>query len=103
MTPFDLGLELRQALEGNRDRLLDAEGIERAGDPLGEERAVHAHLENHAGEDLPDFIEAGEDEGASAVRVMHIAGPVPDIKHLAGLGNGAKLRVVAPLSFFCLL
>ncbi len=82
---LDLLLQLGEALEGDRDRVLDAERIERTDDLLGEERAVHAHLEDRARQDLPDFIEAGEDEGASAVRVMHIAGTVPDIEDLPGL------------------
>ena len=96
---LDFPFQLREALEGYRDRVLDAERIERVDDLLGEERAVHAHLEDHVGQDLPDFIEAGEDERASAVRVVHVAGTVPDIEDLPGLCYGTEQRIVAPLSF----
>ena len=51
------------------------------------------------GQDVPDFIEAGEDERASAVRVVHVAGTVPDIEDLPGLCYGTEQRIVAPLSF----
>ena len=98
VTPLNLGLRLRHALESDRDRVLDAEGIQRANDLMREERAVHAHLENHVGQDFADFADAVEDEGAGALGVVEVAGTVPYIKHLAGLGHGAKQRVVAPLS-----
>ena len=47
---LDHGLQLRQALEGDRDRVLDAESIQCADDLIGEERAVHAHLEAPRGQ-----------------------------------------------------
>jgi len=36
----------------------------------------------------------------SAIGVMHIAGPVPDIEDLPGLGDDAKEGIVAALSLF---
>ena len=95
---LDLLLQLREALEAHRDRVLDAQRIERANDLLGEERAVHAHLEDHLGQDLPYFIEAAEDEAPGAIGVVHVAGTVPYIQHLTGLRNGAEQRVVAALA-----
>ncbi len=96
---LDLPFQLREALEGYRNRVLDSERTKRMGDLLAEERAVHAHLEYHVGQDLPHVIETGEDERSRTVRVVHVAGTVPDIEDLPGLCYGTEQRIVAPLSF----
>ena len=98
-TLLDLWLQLGKALKRGRDRALDAERIERADDLLGEEGALLRHLEDHAGEISPDLVDAGEDEVARAVRVMHIAGAVPDSEDLHVLCQSTEQGVIAPRAF----
>ena len=92
-TLFDLLLQLRKALKGHRDGVLNAQHVQRADDLIAEEGAVHAHFEDCGGQDLPHFPEATQDEAPSAVGVVYVAGAMPDIQDLPGLSDGAKQRV----------
>jgi hypothetical protein len=71
---LDAWLQGAEALEGHRDRKLNA------------------------GKCGTHWLDARADEGLGAVGVLHVAAAVQQIKHLGGLGDGAEQGVVAALT-----
>lgn len=97
VTPLDLHLQLSQVRACHRKRVLDAERIQRANDLITEECAVQSALDDYAGQDLADFPDVGENEGADSPGRVDLVGTMPYIKCLAGLRHSAQLQVVASL------
>ena len=92
-------LQLRKAFEGHRDRELHAELVQGRNDVVAEKGAVHPHLDVYARQCRADFVDAGEDELASTVGIVNVAGTEEEVEDLAGLGDGTEERVVASLAF----
>ena len=92
-------LELRTAFEGHRDGEFDATVVKRDDNVVVVEGAVHANLEVYAGQCLPDFLDASQNEIAGAVRIVNVAGAEEEVEDLSGLGDGTEQRVVAALAF----
>lgn len=75
------------APKGHRDGVLVTEGIEGSDDLRGEECAAHADIKDGWWQ---DSIAAGEDEGRCAVRVVQVAGAVPDMEDRTGRRRGTR-------------
>jgi len=96
---FDQCLEGGKALERDADRELNTFGIKHGDDVIAEKGAVHARLNDAARQNRLDFPHAGEDEYLGAIGIVYVTGAMPDIEDLSSLGDGAKQRVVAALTF----
>jgi len=96
---FDQRLECAKAFEWHADGELHAFGIKHGDDVIAEKGAVHARLDDAARQNGPDFPDTGENERPGAVGVVHVTGPMPDVEHLSGLGDGAEEGVIAAASF----
>lgn len=94
---YDLGPD--EALEEQEDHMPDIEGFERADDLIGEEHTVQARLEHPLGQDALDFVDAGDDEGASAAAVMDVAVSMMHVEHLSGLRDIAERGIIVLLTF----
>jgi hypothetical protein len=97
-TAFDLRFELGKAFEGDRDGELHTQLVEPTDDGVAEKRAIHAGLDLGLGQGFLQLLDTGAEEAFGAIRVVHIAGTMEDVKDLTRLGDGTKQRVVAALS-----
>ena len=85
--------------ERHADRPLDALQVHVHQAVLIEERAVDPRLDRRPRQRLADLPHTVGNERRRTVGVMHVAAAVMQVEELAGLGDGAKQRVVAALSF----
>src|SRR5690606_8465355 len=92
-------LQCCKAGKWHADGELHTERLEPADGGIAEEGSVHAHFNHAPGLYGTHLLDTGLNKVLCAVAVMDIARTMPDIKHLAGLGDGAKQRIVTALAF----